>query len=212
MHNKKRLKEILEEVPPDYYQKGVKNNLLQKLWHTGKLKAVMNFIIREPKKILDVGCASGWFLNKVSENCKDAKCYGVDAYRDAILYGKKQYKFLQLKHADAHNLSYPSQTFDLVLCTEVLEHVSNPKLVLKEIKRVLTKNGIAIIEMDSGSILFNLIWYWWTHMRNGVWKQAHLHLFNANKLEKLIKKSGFLIIDKKFFNFGMAVLFKVKIL
>lgn len=77
MHNKKGLKEILEEVPPDYYQKGVKNNLLQRLWHTGKLKAVIKFIIREPKKILDVGCASGWFLNKVSENCKYAKCYGV---------------------------------------------------------------------------------------------------------------------------------------
>lgn len=66
---------------------------------------------------------------------------------------------VSLKHSDTHGLLYPSQTFDLVLCTEVLEHVSDPKLVLKEIKRVMIRNGIVIIEMDSGSVRFNLVWY-----------------------------------------------------
>lgn len=111
---------------------------------------------------------------------------------------------------DVHALPFKNETFDTIICMEVLEHVKDPRKVLSEIKRVLTKNGMAIIEMDSGSIPFKIIWYWWTEVRNGVWKDAHLHVFNSSKLEKLIKKAGLEIEEKRFFNFGMAVAFKVK--
>ena len=210
MYTVKHLNKILEEVTIDYYQKGIKKNLLQRLWHHGKLNIVKKLIDFNPNKVLDVGCASGWFLNELLSSYPSSKFFGVDAYKQAINYGKKKYKKLVLTHADAHSLPFNNNTFDLVICTEVLEHVVHPDKVLKEIKRILRRNGIGIIEMDSGNWLFTIVWYWWTHIKNGVWKHAHLHIFNTNKLNVIIKQSGLRIIKKHFFNFGMAVVFKVK--
>lgn len=206
------LEEIWHQVPENYYQKGVKKNFLQRSWHLGKLKAVLELIDQEnsePISILDVGCASGWFLSEVSSRYPKAKCTGVDVYKKAINYGKKTYKNLRLIQADAHKLPFPEKSFDLIICTEVLEHVVNPKQVLKEIKRVLNPRGIAIVELDSGSILFRLIWFWWTNLRHGVWRDSHIHAFNLKKLKRLILDAGFHIKKEKTFNYSMAVAFSL---
>lgn len=209
----KELEKIWQQPGPDYYQKGIKKNLLQRIWHQGKLNTVLELIKENkasPKKILDVGSASGWFLQQIKKRYLKAECVGVDVYKEAIKYGNKKYPQLNLLYADAHNLPFDDDTFDLVICAEVLEHVLEPEKVVAEIKRVLTKKGSAIIEMDSGNLLFRLIWYWWTNVRHGVWKNSHLHLFNVNKLKKTIEDGGLRILQKKTFNFSMAVVFVTK--
>lgn len=205
------LEEIWDQVPQDYYQNGIKRNFLQYLWHTRKLKSVVDLVDIVPNNILDVGCASGWFLSEIFLVYPKANCVGVDVYKKAIDYGKKRYKELKLVQADAHNLPFKNDSFDLVICTEVLEHVVDPEKVLGEIKRVLSNDGIAIVEMDSGNFLFKVVWYLWTNVRNGVWHHSHIYPFDAKKLEGMIKKSGFTIAQKKSFNFSMAVAFSLKV-
>lgn len=207
------LEKIWNQVPVDYYQNGISNNILQRLWHNGKLKAVTQLIEDSgvsPKKIIDVGCASGWFLSKLWEKYPKASHTGIDVYKPAIEYGQRVYNRLKLICVDGHNLPFKDKSFDLVTCTEVLEHVQDPKKILLEIKRVLTPKGEAIIEMDSGNFLFRIAWYWWTNLRRGVWRDSHIHTFNADVLQNLILKSGFLIVRKETFNLKMAVAFVLK--
>lgn len=202
---------IWEQVPADYYQKGVKNNLLQRLWHHRKLEVVCNLIeSANPKNILDVGCASGWFLSQIAQRFPKAKCIGIDVYKNAIQYGKKRYPSLKFMVADAHSLPFPDDSFDVIVCTEVLEHVLKPEQVISEIKRVLRPNGIAIVEMDSGNFLFRAVWYWWTHLKKGVWRNSHIHSFSTKKLEKMLRKGGVIIAKKRVFNLSMAVAFQLK--
>jgi len=202
--------ELLHQVPPDYYQKGVKTNVLQRMWHRGKVNAVLSLIQFKPVNVLDVGCASGWFLSNIKKKYPKSKCVGVDKYKEAVVYGNKKYKNMKLRQADAHKLPFKARTFDLVVCTEVLEHVEDPKIVLLEIERVLIKNGHAIVEMDSGNFLFRSAWYWWTNIRRGVWRDSHIHAFNTKKLEKLIKNSRLTVVEKKNFNYTMGVAFLLK--
>lgn len=205
----KTLEEIWDSVPPNYYQKGVCHNLLQRIWHLNKLKNVLELMpnISKSANILDVGCASGWFLSQIKNKHPEAKCTGVDAYDKAISYGKKLYPDLNLVHIDAHKLPFADHSFDIVICTEVLEHVVSPDQVIQEIKRVLKKDGTAIIEMDTGNFLFQIVWYLWNHLHRGVWKDAHLHKFNSNKLKKLIEDNGLHIIKNRLFNYNMAIVF-----
>lgn len=201
---------VIEQVPIDYYQKGVRHNFFQKTWHTRKLTAVAGFIQNNPKKILDVGCASGWFLSQIARKFPKAQCFGIDVYHDGITYGNKLYKKLHLQEGNAEKIPFPANTFDLVICTEVLEHVDNPPQVLKEIKRVLKKHGEAIIELDSGNKLFALTWFLWTKFSGKVWDHAHLHVFTIQKLEKAIRACGYDILEKKTFNWGMAMVFRIR--
>src|SRR3989344_2408900 len=46
---------------------------------------------------------------------------------------------------DAHALPFKEEEFEMVLCTEVLEHLKNPSLALQEMKRVLKKDGLLVL-------------------------------------------------------------------
>ncbi len=200
------LEEIIEQVPPDYYQK---SNFLQRFWHAGKLRTITKLVSFDPETILDVGCASGHFLYDISIIFPNSSCTGVDIYNRAVSYGKKKYHNINFYIGDAHKLPFANKAFDLVLCTEVLEHVQEPEKVLFELKRVIKKDGSIIIELDSGSMLFTIIWFIWKKFRGKVWKNSHLHSFNLKNLEKLIILSGLSIKKKKKFNLGMGVAYLI---
>lgn len=212
IHDHDTLEEIWHQVPADYYQNGVTTNYLQKRWHYGKVEAVMALLDGAglPKSVLDVGSASGWFLSEIKKRLPGASCTGVDVYEPAIAYAKKHYRDIEFRVGDAHKLPFKSSSFDLVVCTEVLEHVVNPENVVSEIRRVLKPGGEAVIEMDSGNLLFRIAWYWWTNIRKGVWRDSHIHVFNAEILEKMLKKSSMEIVQKKSFNFTMGVAFLMR--
>jgi len=201
---------VIEQVPVDYYQKGIERNIFQRIWHTNKLKVVIRFIHGSPKTILDVGCASGWFISKISKKFPKAKCYGIDIYDKGIKYALKTYPKIEFKVADAHKIPYRKNTFDLVICTEVLEHLDSPKSAILEIKRVLKKGGLAVIELDSGNLIFSIVWHVWIKFVGKVWNDSHLHSFNIKKLEKMILSCGFKIMDRQKFNFGMAMVFLIR--
>lgn len=208
--SKNQLEEIWDSVPVDYYQQSVRNSPLQRLWHTNKLKTLCSLIDNSPKKIIDVGCASGWFLSQVHSKFPSAQCVGVDVYKKAINWGKVQYPYLTLQTADVHKLPYKDNSFDVVISAEVLEHVVDPIKVLKEMKRVATPSGIIVIEMDSGNWLFHLVWKIWTKAKGKVWHDAHIQIYNADILKKDIQKAGLTIESTRFFNVGMAVCYKCR--
>lgn len=205
----KRLEQIWAQVPPDYYDVGIKSNPLQKLWHTTKLQQILSLLPKNSRKILDIGCSSAVLTAAIAKARPRAQVTGLDSYKRAIDFARQKHPHLQFVVADAHKLPFKKQSFDLILCTETLEHVTDPKSVLSQIKRVLKPRGHAIISMDSGSLLFRIIWYFWTKSRGRVWQNAHLHEFNAKILENLIKNAGFKIQKKKLSHFGMAVNFLV---
>lgn len=204
---KKRLNQIWSQVPPDYYDKGIAKNYFQKFWHTRKLRQIVNLIPKDSATVLDVGCSSAVLTAQIAKELPGSKVTGVDIYKKAIDFAKIKYPHLNLFVADAQKLPFRGNVFDLVICSETLEHVLDPSKALLEIRRVLRKNGKAIISMDSGSLLFRIVWYFWLKTRGRVWKDAHIHVLNADILEDLIREAGFTINKKAYSHMGMSVIF-----
>lgn len=209
----KELEEIWHQVPPDYYQKGVKNNLFQWIWHTWKWKSMQKFLRRlgnNTFKILDVGCASGFLTSQIAFFFPSSEIFGVDSYKEAVRFGQKTYPGISFKYADAHKLPFKNGAFDLITCIETLEHLENPKGAISEMYRCLKNNGHILIGQDTDNLLFKMIWMIWTKRRGKVWHNSHLHPYNPQKLEKLIKESGFKIVKRKFSHLGMEIFFLAK--
>lgn len=205
------LEVLWNQVPPDYYDSGIKANIFQKIWHTKKLitlKALINNTQFE--KVLDVGCAGGALTNNIFRLFPESKITAVDVYKNAIKYGRKEYPKINFILADAHQLPFERNSFDLVICCETIEHLVNPLQALKEIKRVLKQSGTAIVSMDSGSTLFKIVWWFWERTKGRVWQGAHLHPFHHSQLEKIIRKAGFKIKGKRFSHLGMEVSFVLR--
>ena len=209
----RKLKEIWAQVPPDYYDLGIQKNLFQKLWHTKKLNEVLKLLPKRKDgktiKVLDIGCSSAILTNEISKTLKKSKVTGLDSYKAAIDFARSKYPHIDFVTADAPKLPFADKSFDLVVCTETLEHVIDPKKSLEEMRRVLKKDAVAIISMDSGSFLFHFIWHIWIKTKGRVWQDAHLHEFNAKLLEALIKDAGFRVQKKIKSHLGMAVTFLV---
>lgn len=205
------LYDIWNKVPVNYYQLGTKKNIFQRIWHQHKIDSASKEMSNlKFDTVLDVGSASGYMLNELSKKYAQAKYSGIDVYDKAIEYAKKQYPHIDFKIASANKLPFKDSSFDLILFYETIEHVEDPVECLKEIKRVLKKDGTLILAMDSGSMLFRTVWFVWEKTFGRVWQEAHLHPFTHTELEELIKESGLKIKDKFFTFLGMEVTFILK--
>ncbi|GAI39722.1 unnamed protein product [marine sediment metagenome] len=107
---------------------------------------------RNPKRVLDVGCAMGFIVKRLREKGIDA--YGVDISNYAISKAPEEVKpYLQV--ASAHNLPFPPQSFDLIYCASVLEHIPEDftDKVIAEFKRVAKRAILGIAYKDPYSTL-----------------------------------------------------------
>lgn len=203
-----RLYDTWSKVPVNYYQKGIKDNFFQWIWHTRKIKLarriIKNLVFRN---CLDVGCASGFMISEIARTFPEANYFGIDIYDKAIISAKRNYPHIKFRVASAQKLPFKDDTFDLVLFYETIEHVEEPLTCLEEIRRVLKSNGTLILTMDSGSLLFRMVWFIWENTKGKVWQGAHLHPFHHEQLEQLVKKVKF-NVEKKILSFmGMEVTF-----
>ena len=124
----------------DNYRKHTTKNPLQKMFINRFLKALIIELKRlHPKTILDVGCGEGFTLAKIRKANIGKHLEGVDFLDRAIELGKQTHPYLSLKQGNIYKLPYKDNSFDAVICTEVLEHLEQPEKALKELYRVTRK-------------------------------------------------------------------------
>jgi ubiquinone/menaquinone biosynthesis C-methylase UbiE len=92
-----------------------------------------------PTSILDVGAGEGFTLEMFRKNKIGRKLEGIEYMDDALKLAKKMHPQVIIKKGDIYKLPYKANSFDIVICTEVLEHLEAPEKALKELKRVAKK-------------------------------------------------------------------------
>ena len=208
--------ELHKNVPPDWYFSSMKRNPFQRFWHKSRFREVEKFIEPIPGgKILDIGSADGIFTKVILDKSKAKEIIGIDVLATSVAWAKKHWrrnKEMKFRLGDAHKLDFKPNSFDAVFALEVMEHVFEPQVVFKEIKRVLKKNGYVIILVPSDNFLFKIIWwfvtnFWWAR----IWQDCHVQSFSAkHTLASELKKAGFKVeVDDKFL-LGMLNLVKAR--
>lgn len=94
--------------------------------------------------VLDVGCGDGYITNILKAKCK--KIIGIDYSEEAVEEVRQKYGSIECHHMSSTNLLFESESFDKVICLELLEHLTvlQGKKTLKNIFRVLKPNGMII--------------------------------------------------------------------
>jgi 2-polyprenyl-3-methyl-5-hydroxy-6-metoxy-1,4-benzoquinol methylase len=93
----------------------------------------------KPDSILDVGAGEGFTLEALRKQKLAKKLEGIEYMDDAITLGKKMHPQVTIKKGNIYELPYKPNSFDVVICTEVLEHLDEPNKALEELKRVTKK-------------------------------------------------------------------------
>lgn len=97
--------------------------------------------IPDGSKVLDVGCNDGAMMKLLADS-KGCDMTGVDVSETALALARE--KGLNVINADAQELPFDDHTFDAVILREVLVHIHEPIKALKEIRRVLKKDGVLL--------------------------------------------------------------------
>lgn len=137
------------------------------------------------KDVLDVGCGYGEILYCLKKKFR-CRVIGVEASREAAKYGSELFS-IPIHSVLFEEFSSKKQ-FDVIWCSHVLEHVSNPSAFLKKIKTLLKPQGYLYIEAPnilkpSGGFSLNMFLY-----------GEHLQTFSPYNLYLVLKKNGFYTI------------------
>lgn len=95
-------------------------------------------------KLLDVGCGNGNVLSALAK--EDFHLYGIDLSENMVKEAKKQLgSSAEIQVADAANLPYAKDSFDILVCNASFHHYPQPGKVLQEMHRVMKKNSVLLI-------------------------------------------------------------------
>ena len=106
-------------------------------------------------RVLDVGCACGDLSALLAER-KNCRCVGLEADREGVEACRKRRVFDEVLQIDLNNFAaadYPRfrQSFDVVVCGDVLEHLRQPAAVLSELKLLLKPGGYFLVSLPNAA-------------------------------------------------------------
>lgn len=137
-------------------------------------------------KILDIGCGSGFFIQLAKKKGYDT--YGVELNKEAVEYARKTFS-LNIQNIDLVAANFPDNYFDIITCSQLLEHIAKPNDLLKEIHRILKDDGILMIEVPNFAGFVVKIW---KDKWSGFQPQWHIWQFKPKTLSTLLEKNKFI--------------------
>jgi SAM-dependent methyltransferase len=141
--------------------------------------------IKPKGKILDIGCAYGYFLSEMSDNWDK---YGLEISQFACNQAASINPNAHIKNKILTPDEFSGQKFDLITLWDVVEHLDKPIEVLSTIIKKLKKGGkLALSTGDVGSVF--------SHIQGSKWHlytpPQHLSFFEPYTINKLLKSVGF---------------------
>ncbi len=146
---------------------------------------------RNYKKCLDIGFGSGILFPALSRKSRDL--FGAEVH-DKIVEVKNSRGLekinLKLLKSSVLNLSFKDNSFDLIICASVLEHIHDLKKAFSEIKRILANNGELIVSVPCVSRTMSFIFKSFLRVKDIDCKHVSSHV----AVEKILR-SEFIILD-----------------
>jgi 2-polyprenyl-3-methyl-5-hydroxy-6-metoxy-1,4-benzoquinol methylase len=108
------------------------------------------------KDVLDVGCGTGYGTSFLAASAKSV--IGIDISRHALRYARRHYSDsnIQFRRIDAEHMELADQSFDVVISTENFEHLSNQRVNLSEMSRVLRDDGMLLLATPNHEMFIDI--------------------------------------------------------
>ncbi|KKQ25104.1 MAG: Methyltransferase type 11 [Candidatus Woesebacteria bacterium GW2011_GWA1_37_8] len=153
-----------------------------------------------PITFLDIGCGGGktlLYLQKIRPNWK---LWGLDVSKDAISYTRRKHgRNISFINSSAEKIPVNDNYFDLIYTSDTLEHLEKLSETISEINRVLKKDGILFISVPLSNQKYTLYPLFKNIGLSQMGKMVgHIRNFDDKEIQKLVKKSGFKFIGRKY--------------
>ncbi len=136
----------------------------QRTWNF-QLENILRY--KKRGKLLDIGCAYGFFLKYAS---RYFDCYGIDVSSYAVSEAKK-IPNLNIRRMSINSMKTPGK-FDVITAFDILEHINNFENALKKIRHVAKKGSLVVIQMPIlTKHMLNKKWNFYDKSHVSLWKE-----------------------------------------
>lgn len=155
---------------------------------TKKFAGLIEEKCRGAKTVLEIGSGMGYLLNQLK--LKGFECYGVEPSQFASGYARDNFG-LNIITALLTGTTYPGKKFDIIILSDVVEHVSNINGLFALAQNYLADNGkIVVLTGNRNSLYSKICGKKWLYYFS--WE--HVSFFNKNSVTALFKRHG-LVLD-----------------
>src|SRR3989338_4612990 len=170
---------LLSKIPVDLGQGSLKHKTKAKLIAFNHVPECVSKCVA-----LDLGCGDGYWSGKLK--AKGYETVSLDQEREHPNVDS-DYRYDSMAPADLEKeLPFPDSSFDLVWCTEVIEHLEKYRLAVTEIKRVLKPSGVCVLTTPNS--------YFWLYyflrlfgLSHKDWQnEGHKNFFHINDIRRLL--------------------------
>jgi len=145
------------------------------------------------RTMLDIGCGDGRLAGAIKRKNPAAIVHGCDFSTAALARSAgldRQYAV----DLNVERLPEPDDRFDLVVASEVIEHLIHPDLALVELRRVLRPGGHVVVTVPNVAFWRFRLQALCGDVPSVTADERHLHSFNASLLQQLVRKAGFDVV------------------
>ena len=176
--------------------------------HAQIARALRHCAPAERRTLLDIGCGEGAAASYLARSLGCGAAYGIEIAADSAERANERGVIARACNVDDGPLPYPDGMFDVVLCSEVIEHVLDTDHLLDEIARVLEPGGVAALTTPNLASWVNRLtmglagWQPFTYdvsLRHKVGRptfgsqetSGHLHMFTHRAFRELLERHGY---------------------
>ncbi|MEK6967637.1 MAG: methyltransferase domain-containing protein [Nanoarchaeota archaeon] len=178
-------------IKETYESRTYVSNTIIKRKFVNRLKDVSGF------KILDVGCGAG-DISKTLVNKNDV--HGIDLSARNVKIAKSC-GIQAVEHSVENRFPYKTNTFDIIICSEIMEHLFNPENVIKESYRILKNGGSLLLSTPNFYSLINRLLIIKGHHTGielpDITAREHIRFYSHRGLKIMLEANEFRIIRQE---------------
>ena len=161
-------------------------------WFKARRKMILS-LLKDHKKsrILDIGCASGALIRDLIRNGYSDVC-AVDISSEAVKLCKSS-GLKNVHRMDASAMDFKDGEFDVIIASDILEHIKDDLHALKQWQRILKREGRLIVFVPT----FDFLW------SDHDTLNRHYRRYSKKRLVSVVRKAGFKIKRNSYWNFTL---------
>jgi ubiquinone/menaquinone biosynthesis C-methylase UbiE len=134
--------------------------------------------------VIDLGCGEGHLLKSLSNLVDHKKSAAIEIDPDEVKDAVINLPNCDVRQASIYNIPFHDNSFELVICTEVLEHLDNPTLALNEISRVSSKYILLSVPREPMWCILNIMRFKYINKLGNT--PGHLNHWSAYNFAKFV--------------------------
>jgi 2-polyprenyl-3-methyl-5-hydroxy-6-metoxy-1,4-benzoquinol methylase len=152
-----------------------------------------------PDRALDVGCSTGYLARRLVE--RGTTVVGIELDERAAAAASDVCEQVLVGDVETMELPFPPESFDVVLCGDLVEHLRDPELFLERVRPLIRPKGRIVLttpNVANWAMRLGLLAGRWRYTDRGILDRSHVHLFTKKTLIETLERAGYELVELDF--------------